>query len=65
MSLSLPEPPPTGLADDRAGIRWRADATGCWSPDPCPTCEHLLSGALSWPQLLEQRGPLTPVTGDA
>lgn len=60
--LSLPEPPDTGMVTDRAGIEWRTSTTGCWDPGECPTCSTRLTGGLSWPQLLEQRGPLTPVT---
>jgi hypothetical protein len=63
VSLQLPDQPATGIATDRVGIEWRRDADGCWSPGPCPTCSTRLTGGLSWPQLLEQRGPLTPVTG--
>ncbi|MGW1057631.1 hypothetical protein [Micromonospora rubida] len=63
MSLSLPEPPATGLVDDRGGIRWRHTGDGLWDPAAtCPTCGTCLPGGLTWSQLLE-RGPLTPVTG--
>lgn len=65
MPLSLPTPPSTGIVTDKAGIEWRTDTSGCWTPSPCPTCGTVLPGGLTWPQLLEQRGPLTPVTGVA
>ncbi|MCX4474805.1 hypothetical protein OOK41_31590 [Micromonospora sp. NBC_01655] len=63
MSLSLPEPPVTGIVTDSAGIEWRRDSAGCWNPGGCPTCGTVLATGLSWPELLERRGPLTPVTG--
>ncbi len=63
MALELPAPPASGIVTDRAGIEWRVDTAGSWSPGPCPTCDTRLAGGLSWPQLLDQRWPLTPVTG--
>lgn len=60
-SLHMPAPPQTGIVTDSSGIRWCRDVVGDWYPDACPTCGTHLGGGLSWPALLEWRGPLTPV----
>lgn len=59
MTYALPEPPGTNMVLDRDGIEWRAQGDW-WTASPCPQCRTVL-GSMSWPELLQQRGPLSDV----
>ncbi|MFG3702375.1 hypothetical protein ACGF5C_31510 [Micromonospora sp. NPDC047620] len=59
MTYVLPDPPGTSMVLDRDGIEWRGQ-DGTWTASPCPQCRTRL-GTMTWPELLQDRGPLSDV----